>query len=221
MRENLAISYTYEWLYTTFGNVNLSEEEKQEKKKLIRNLLIEEYIEYIEAIDFNDRINALADLKVVAMNLPFYLNLTIDDVMELYYTRSKHMQDDKVNNFIKIMSNIISLELDKDYDLLTSIIDIIYLSDEIAYIISNNTYYNIELEDKATFMSNMTKFDLTLEDAEESVRLYKLGQHPNKMNEIIDAKYEETGHSEWKYRIVRNDGKILKSLNFKDVEYFK
>jgi predicted HAD superfamily Cof-like phosphohydrolase len=64
--------------------------------------------------------------------------------------------------------------------------------------------------------SNFSKFCTSEEEANQSVDAYANGTHPNKMGEKIDCYHVNVGD----YWIVKRvqDGKILKSINFKDVE---
>lgn len=67
--------------------------------------------------------------------------------------------------------------------------------------------------------SNFSKYCENEDDAKESVRLYAEGIHPNKMGEKIETYYEKVDD----FYIIKKkeDGKILKSLKFKEPEFKK
>jgi len=79
---------------------------------------------------------------------------------------------------------------------------------------------DIWLELDQVYISNMTKFCKTLEEAGESKRAYSDGTHPNKKGEKIRVNIFKTNKEEYPYCLKRLDGKIMKSINFKDVEEF-
>lgn len=79
----------------------------------------------------------------------------------------------------------------------------------------------IQEEAEAVRKSNFSKFCKTREEAQESVRMYADGTHPNKLGSKIITIYRTTGNEKYPYVLLRaDDSKILKSHNFKDVEHF-
>jgi hypothetical protein len=69
--------------------------------------------------------------------------------------------------------------------------------------------------------SNYSKFPLTREEAVASAEAYIKGEHPNKMNQPIPAKYESTGNSQYPFVIKHaKTGKLLKSINYLDPDKF-
>ena len=69
----------------------------------------------------------------------------------------------------------------------------------------------------AGFNSNMSKFCRTRQEAIDTVIAYELGNHPNKMGEQIDTKFEQVGEL---YIVRRNsDNKVMKSINFKEPDF--
>ncbi len=60
--------------------------------------------------------------------------------------------------------------------------------------------------------SNFSKFCSTEEQANESVKAYANGTHPNKMGDVIECYYEKVGE----YWIIKRkkDNKVLKSVGF-------
>lgn len=76
----------------------------------------------------------------------------------------------------------------------------------------------IETYEDAVSVSNMTKFCQSESCAKSTVKAYQDGEHPNKPGVKIDADYRlNEDKSLW---VIYNkaDGKILKSLTFKDVD---
>lgn len=68
--------------------------------------------------------------------------------------------------------------------------------------------------------SNYSKYCKTREEAIASAEAYIKGNHPNKMNQQIPAKYASTGNSEYPYVVKRLDNKTLKSINYLDPDKF-
>lgn len=79
----------------------------------------------------------------------------------------------------------------------------------------------VQTKAEAVRKSNFSKFCKTREEAQQSVAMYAEGTHPNKLGEKITTIYRTTGNEKYPYVLLRaDDGKILKSHNFKDVEHF-
>ena len=92
--------------------------------------------------------------------------------------------------------------------------------DEIWMIVNNLIFNGISYEEFMEYfqkvsMSNWSKYCTTVAMAEETVKAYSEGTHPNKPGVKIECYWEQVGNV---YVIKRNDGKILKSLYFTDVE---
>ena len=68
--------------------------------------------------------------------------------------------------------------------------------------------------------SNFSKYCKTFEEAQETVNAYANGTHPNKLGEIIETYIVSTKYTEYPFVVKRKDGKVLKSINFKDVNEF-
>ena len=67
--------------------------------------------------------------------------------------------------------------------------------------------------------SNFSKFCKTELEAQQSVVAYAKGTHPNKVGSILDVYYKETGNPNYPFALFqKSDNKILKSINFKDVD---
>ena len=135
---------TQKWLIIGFGGVvSLNKEQLQEKYKLIRKLLIEEYTEYLDGIKKNDRLeqlNAISDLLFVANNIPFY--------------EGKHRVDEWVITEKKLQFYNPKAVFENhyhDYELVLEAINTIIAE-------SGFSYYDIYQENEATYKSNMTKF---------------------------------------------------------------
>jgi hypothetical protein len=76
---------------------------------------------------------------------------------------------------------------------------------------------NINDLTRAGYISNMSKFCKTRQEAIDTVIAYELGTHPNKMGVIIETEFEQMGDL---YVIRRNkDGKVMKSINFKEPDF--
>jgi NTP pyrophosphatase (non-canonical NTP hydrolase) len=93
-----------------------------------------------------------------------------------------------------------------------------------VWILANFAYfYNLSIGELSLELdkinkSNFTKFCKTEEEAIKTVEAYKNGTHPNKLGESIDTYY--TFNNDY-YIIKRTkDNKVLKSINFKDVNEF-
>lgn len=65
--------------------------------------------------------------------------------------------------------------------------------------------------------SNFSKFCNSEQEAVVSVEAYASGTHPNKMGEKIECFYEQVGEY-WIVK-VKETKKVMKSINFKDVEF--
>ena len=93
---------------------------------------------------------------------------------------------------------------------------------DIIWVLGNLSYdKGISLEDlekvaHAVNVSNFSKFCITEQEAKETVLAYATGTHPDKLDQIIDATYENRGSY---YVVLRSsDKKILKSYNYTPVE---
>ena len=92
---------------------------------------------------------------------------------------------------------------------------------DLVWVLCNNLLFNeISYEEFMEYfhkvsMSNWSKYCTTQEVAEETVKAYMEGTHPNKMGQKIDCYWECVKGI---YVIKRMDGKILKSLYFTDVK---
>jgi len=70
---------------------------------------------------------------------------------------------------------------------------------------------------KEVMDSNFSKFCTSEQEAQDSVDAYGVGNHPNKMGEVIECYHEKVGD----YWIVKRkkDNKVLKSINFRDANF--
>lgn len=95
-----------------------------------------------------------------------------------------------------------------------AIVDLLWVTLNWAYMngLDAQTYSKLVSE------SNWSKFCKTLEEAQASQRAYYDGVHPSKPNQIILVDIEEANG----FWILKNqDGKIMKSLNYKSVKELK
>lgn len=93
-------------------------------------------------------------------------------------------------------------------------------SDLVWIIINNLRFHNITAEEFIDYfnkvsVSNWSKFCTTEEEAQNTVDAYQEGWHWDKPGVLINCYYTKVGD---KWGVFRNDGKILKSLNYKDVK---
>lgn len=92
---------------------------------------------------------------------------------------------------------------------------------DLFFVIMNNAYFNnlnieeIEEVYNKVCISNMSKFCTSVEEAEETVKHYLNGTHWDKLGIIIDCDWYKEGNY---YIVKREDGKILKSINYKPIK---
>jgi len=76
---------------------------------------------------------------------------------------------------------------------------------------------NINDITRAVYMSNMSKFCKTRQEALDTVIAYELGKHPNKMGVHMATTFELVGEL---YVVKRTtDNKVMKSINFKEPDF--
>lgn len=91
---------------------------------------------------------------------------------------------------------------------------------DFLWVFANNLrFHGISLEEfleyaKKVSESNWSKFCSTLEEAQETIDAYQEGRHPNKPGECINCYFTKVGD---KFVVYRHDGKVMKSINFKEV----
>lgn len=103
--------------------------------------------------------------------------------------------------------------------MLNAVVDAKWILNNLSYH-AGLTHEEINEEAEKVRLSNFSKYCHNREEAQESVRLYEEGIHPNKMGQKIRVIYKLTGNKEYPYVLLRTDGKILKSHKFKDVDQF-
>lgn len=95
---------------------------------------------------------------------------------------------------------------------------------DLWFVIHNTTFFlNLHPEDinhyfENVIKSNYSKYCITEKEAEDTVEAYRSGTHPNKTGHRIDSYYEKVGEY---YVVKRHDGKILKSINWKEPNIWK
>lgn len=100
-------------------------------------------------------------------------------------------------------------------------LEILDAINDLYWVIGNVSYFKgITPEKIANYgelvsVSNWSKFCKTEEEAIATVKAYALGTHPDKIGEIIEAYHEEVNNL---YVVKRHDGKVLKSINYKNVK---
>jgi len=76
---------------------------------------------------------------------------------------------------------------------------------------------NINDITRAGYISNMSKFCKTRQEAVDTVIAYELGKHPSKPGVVIDTVFEQVGDL---YVVRRtSDNKVMKSINFKEPDF--
>lgn len=94
---------------------------------------------------------------------------------------------------------------------------------DLWWVLSNVSLYSaisvdeLQQEFEKVEKSNFSKYCKTFEEAQETVNAYANGTHPNKKGEIIETYIVSTKYTEYPFVVKRKDGKILKSIKFKDV----
>lgn len=88
----------------------------------------------------------------------------------------------------------------------------------------SNAYYFLQITDEEfqnecdlVNRSNNTKYCKTLDEALETKRMYLEGTHPNKLGQSISTIVITTNSVAFPYAVMNNSGKLLKSINFKDI----
>jgi hypothetical protein len=118
--------------------------------------------------------------------------------------------------------NITKEEIDELYagikkDDLTQICDDLF--DSLWCITQLAMMHGININDltRAGYISNMSKFCKTRQEALDTVIAYELGTHPNKMGIAIETVFEQVGEL---YVVRRkSDNKVMKSINFKEPDF--
>lgn len=93
---------------------------------------------------------------------------------------------------------------------LDGLADLIWVTCNWAHMNNLDLISMLEKVDK----SNYSKFCTSTVEASATVDAYKNGTHWDKLNTKIDCYYEKVGDY---FIIKRNDGKVLKSINYKPV----
>lgn len=92
---------------------------------------------------------------------------------------------------------------------------------DLFFVIMNNAYFNgitvAEIEDiyRKIYISNMSKFCISLDEAIQTVEAYENGTHWDKLGTKIKCYFDTVGNF---FVVKRQDGKILKSINYKPVK---
>lgn len=81
-----------------------------------------------------------------------------------------------------------------------------------------NYGFNINDINRAVFQSNMSKICKTEEEAIQTVNAYRDGLHPDKLGQFIDTYYEKIKDDSFVVKRY-SDGKVLKSINFRNPDF--
>lgn len=101
-------------------------------------------------------------------------------------------------------------------EVLNAIVDLWWVISNVSYF-SNINLKELEKEFENVEKSNFSKYCKTYEEAQKTVDAYSNGTHPNKLGVIIETYIVSTNSVEYPFVVKRKDGKILKSINFKDL----
>ena len=144
--------------------------------------------------------------------------MIIEDIINWLYTSGAKADPNKFN----LVKSLISEELQELEDAVLTdnkeeqkdaIVDLIWVvSNWIVY--GGFTLEQIQDKIERISYSNWTKFCSTLEEAQETCRLYARGQHPSKPGVKIPCYSEECNGFFIIKRI--SDNKIMKSINFQE-----
>lgn len=150
------------------------------------------------------------------------LSLVLEELLEAAEAGSKSQYQEFLNTAKNVIDNKLSnIENEKKEG------DVDELRDACAdmRVVMGNLIHFSGLREKfdedfeEVMKSNFSKYCEYEEDAKESVRLYAEGIHPNKMGKKIETYYEKVDY----FYIIKqkSDGKILKSMHFKEPEFKK
>lgn len=104
-------------------------------------------------------------------------------------------------------------------EVLNAIVDLWWVLCNVS-LFSSVTVDELQKEFDKVEKSNFSKYCKTFEEAQETVNAYANGTHPNKLGEIIETYIVSTKYTEYPFVVKRKDEKVLKSINFKDVNEF-
>lgn len=94
-----------------------------------------------------------------------------------------------------------------------------------SYVVLSNLPFYLDLNLKVlnkelslVYKSNCTKYCQAIEEAEQTKIAYANGTHPNKLGKSIEVNiHQNTINGKTIYYLKTKEGKIMKSINFKDV----
>lgn len=123
--------------------------------------------------------------------------------------------DKQFNLWIDLMKEeleetITATEDNNNEGILDGLADLIWITCNWAYMNNLDLVSMLEKVDK----SNYSKFCTSVEEAEETVKHYLNGTHWDKLGITIDCDWHKVDDY---YVVKREDGKILKSINYKPV----
>jgi NTP pyrophosphatase (non-canonical NTP hydrolase) len=142
-------------------------------------------------------------LKTIGQEKPDQPQLMNKELRDLYVKITKEETDELYDNI--------------DKNDLTQICDDLF--DSLWTITQLAMMHGININDltRAGYISNMSKFCKTKDEAESTIYAYATGEHPNKIGVSIDTYREQVGEL---YVIRRtSDNKVMKSINFKEPDF--
>ena len=122
----------------------------------------------------------------------------------------KKLAIEEIDEFIEAVKN------DDKAEMINACSDLLFVANNLPFL-SNIHNSDLEAENKRVFESNMTKFCKTEKEAQLTVLAYETGSHPNKKGQVIKTIYLPTNNVNYPFRVQTLEGKIMKSINFKDV----
>lgn len=154
--------------------------------------------------------------------LQLALSLVLEELLEAAEAGSKSQYQEFLNTAKNVIDNKLSnVENEKkegDVDeLRDACADMRVVMGNLIHFAGLREMFDEDFEE--VMKSNFSKYCKKEEDAKESVRLYAEGIHPNKMGKKIETYYEKVDS----FFIIKqkSDGKILKSMHFKEPEFKK
>lgn len=122
----------------------------------------------------------------------------------------KKLAIEEIDEFISAVKNN-----DRD-EIINACSDLLFVANNLPFL-ANISDDELSIENERVFRSNMTKFCRSKVEAEATQTAYALGTHPNKLGTKIDTVIMETSNRDYPFRVQTKEGKIMKSIFFKDV----
>ena len=149
------------------------------------------------------------------------LNRMIKDIYEWLETGGQNPSDRKVELALKLIEE----ELDELKEAWVNgdragVLDAVV---DLYWVVTNTPFFAGEpLEEVLSYVekvsiSNWSKFCKNEKEAIDTMEAYMNGTHPDKIGQVVKCYYERSPGNMW-WIVKREDGKILKSLNYYSVD---